>query len=140
MSREKFLNTVLAILVLVPAIYQTVSIVFPSEAEDPFPESMVTEDASPSLDSDLTPSVPHTIYFVAVLAVALLLLQETDAIETKYKWVWLPCLILLLPIASLALVFRVYRGKPIRIPKTLDEQRQILRERAAEIKNREGDI
>jgi hypothetical protein len=135
-SREKWLNTVLAILVIVPTIVNIISIAWPGFGDIIIGQGPV-DFVSPAHGAYAnSASLFSLLYYIVVLTVALMLLRATNTIAQQYKWLWIPALILLLPLASLALIVRVYRGKPAKIPRTVEEQRQILLEKAAEIRAR----
>ena len=52
------------------------------------------------------------IYTVVLIAIVAGILIRTTAVEKKEKWIWAVCLVLIFPLASLALLYRLYWNPP----------------------------
>ena len=132
MHREKFLLKLLAVIVIVPATFWLISgSLNRDDQSKPLPSpaaEMVWVDSS----SDWPVWWGETVYVGTILIVSISLLQVTQTIERRWKWIWFVFLVLLPPFAAFSLVLRVYRGSPS--PRTIEEQRQLIRAKADEIR------
>lgn len=135
MSREKFLNTLLAVLVIVPATYLLVSNSLVDSRRPNSADIEIPDEIEQGNNSGWRLSIGESLYAATVLVISFALLRVTGAVDRRRKWIWAIFLVLLLPIAALSLVLRVHRGKPFVIPRTIEDQRQIIRAKADEIRN-----
>jgi len=68
------------------------------------------------------------IYSIGIYAVFLVLLYRCKTILKREKYTWFICLLFFFPVASLAMLYRAYWHKPVRVAKSVQEQVEILRE------------
>lgn len=132
MQREKFLLNLLAVIVIVPATFWLISGSLNRDDQSKPVPSPAAEMVGVDSSSDWPVWWGETVYVGTILIVSISLLQVTQTIERRWKWIWLVFLVLLPPFAALSLVLRVYRGSPS--PRTIEEQRQLIRAKADEIR------
>ena len=48
------------------------------------------------------------IYTAILIAIIVTLLVRTSTLDKREKWIWAGCLVLIFPLASLALLYRLY--------------------------------
>lgn len=53
-----------------------------------------------------------TVYTLALIAVVAILLVKSTALDKREKWIWVACLVLIFPLASLALMYRLFWNPP----------------------------
>ena len=134
MSRDKYIAIVLAALILLPVLYDIGT--SPDWSSDALLTQMAeNRDSLVSGDAGWTSYLSLGLYGGALLGTGICLLFNTDSVLTRYRWLWVGFLVLLPPVAAMALVYRVLRGRPFLIPRTLEEQRKILRENVAQLQD-----
>jgi len=57
-------------------------------------------------------TVVLTVYTLALIAVVVALLVRTTVLAKREKWIWAVALVLIFPLASLALMYRIYWNPP----------------------------
>ena len=137
MAREKLIAILLVAVIVLPLAYDFASA--PEMTPDAFLERMAeNRELMTRADGGWAQYLAPGIYWLVVVAVGMYLLSLTESVADNRKWLWGVFLIVLAPVASMALIYRVYHGKPFSVPRTVDEQRQILRENVARIKSERG--
>jgi hypothetical protein len=53
-----------------------------------------------------------TLYTLLLILIVLLLLIKTPVLVKREKWIWVACLVLAFPLASLALLYRLFWNPP----------------------------
>ena len=56
-----------------------------------------------------------TVYTLLLIAIVVLLLVRTTVLAKREKWIWAGCLLLAFPLASLALLYRLFWNPPVKI-------------------------
>jgi len=59
-------------------------------------------------------TVVLTVYTLALIAVVVALLLTTTVLVKREKWIWAAGLVLVFPLASLALLYRLYWNPPLK--------------------------
>lgn len=137
MAREKLIALILAALIVLPLAYDfaTAPEMTPDAVLDQMAEN---RELMTRADNGWGQYIAPGIYYLVVVGVGIYLLSLTESVAANRKWLWGVFLIALAPVASMALIYRAYNGKPFSVPRTVDEQRQILRENVARIKSEQG--
>lgn len=55
-----------------------------------------------------------TIYTLALIAIVVTLLVKTPVLAKREKWIWAAGLVVVFPLASLALLYRIFWNPPIK--------------------------
>ena len=55
-----------------------------------------------------------TVYTLLLIAIVVLLLVRTTVLAKREKWIWAGCLLLAFPLASLALLYRLFWNPPVK--------------------------
>jgi len=55
-----------------------------------------------------------TVYTVSLIVVVATLLIRTTILDKREKWIWAGCLVLIFPLASLALLYRLFWSPPVK--------------------------
>jgi hypothetical protein len=55
-----------------------------------------------------------TVYTAVLIAVVVMLLIRTTVLAKREKWIWAACLLVAFPLASLALLYRLFWNPPIK--------------------------
>jgi len=140
MSLERKLASVLAVLVVIPILYRILAMLVEYDLP-PAPiavASLTITEVIRNIGGVI--SIFQVAYLVLMISVGLALLKITDSISVWYKFIWAPAIIFMPLISATGLILRVYQGRPVKIPKTVEEQRQILREKVREIRDGQDDI
>lgn len=134
MAREKLIALLLVSLIVLPLAYDFATA--PEMTPDAVTEQMAEyRELMTRADSGWAQYIVPGIYWLVVVAVGMYLLSLTETVGSERKWLWGVFIVVLAPVASMALIYRVFHGKPFSVPRTVDEQRQILRENVARIKS-----
>ncbi len=64
------------------------------------------------LGTGQTSTIVLTIYTLALIAIVVTLLVKTAVLVKREKWIWAVCLLLAFPLASLALLYRIFWNPP----------------------------
>ena len=54
-----------------------------------------------------------TVYTATLIAILVTLLIRTTVLTKREKWIWAACLVIAFPLASLALLYRLFWNPPI---------------------------
>lgn len=137
MTREKLIALLLATLIVLPVVYDFATA--PEMTADAVLDQMAeNRELMTRGDSGWAQYIAPGIYWLVVVVAGMYLLSLTESVAANRKWLWGLFLVALAPVTSMALIYRVYHGKPFSVPRTVDEQRQILRENVARIKSEQG--
>jgi hypothetical protein len=66
------------------------------------------------LGSGQLSSIVLTVYTLILIAVAVTLLLNTTVVDKREKWLWAAGLVLVFPLASLALMYRLFWNPPLK--------------------------
>jgi hypothetical protein len=55
-----------------------------------------------------------TLYTAVLIATVVMLLIRTTVLAKREKWIWAACLLVAFPLASLALLYRLFWNPPIK--------------------------
>jgi hypothetical protein len=55
-----------------------------------------------------------TVYTLLLIAIVALLLVRTTVVAKREKWIWAVCLLVAFPLASLALLYRLFWNPPVK--------------------------
>lgn len=55
-----------------------------------------------------------TVYTAVLIATVVMLLIRTTVLAKREKWIWAACLLVAFPLASLALLYRLFWNPPIK--------------------------
>lgn len=79
-------------------------------------------------------------YAVPIVLICTYLIVRTTAMSVPTKVVYIVFVWFLFPVAALLLMHRLYWYKPLGVPTTLEEQREILRANVDRLKGGQDDI
>jgi hypothetical protein len=137
MTREKLIALLLAALIVLPVVYDFATA--PEMKADAVLDQMAeNRELMTRGDSGWSQYIAPGIYWLVIVVAGMYLLSLTESVASNRKWLWGVFLVTLAPVTSLALIYRVYHGKQFSVPRTVDEQRQILRDNVARIKSEQG--
>jgi len=127
MSRGKRASLVFAaLIILVPFAYNFFA---PTN-----PVHSIADDYSP-YDALLSPML--WVYAIPVVLICMYLIVRSSAMSTPTKIIYVVFTWLIFPVAALVLIYRLYWYRPLDVPKTVEEQREILRANVRKLKSGE---
>ena len=129
MLRKKIASIVFAVLVVLPFF---LDIFAPIRTErQPF-DDFGLKDAllDPGFWAHALPAV----------IICVILIVKTKRFSRRQKIFWIVYVSVLWPIAAPNLMYRLFWYQPARIPRTVEEQRQIIHDMAADIRSKKSDV